>query len=116
MQSEFAEQVGRQHGLERGLEGPDRAIRRFRPTTVGWRRGASKRSMWTFLIRLSGIVNVRAYGEKVAKSVVGQLRPKWQERPGQGQRAGGGQEGRTRQGRLWIRTSGCGRLWMRCAL
>ena len=24
-------------------------------------------------------VNVRAYGEKVAKSVVGQLRPKWQE-------------------------------------
>ena len=56
MQSEFAEQVGRQHGLERGLEGSDRAIRRFRPTTVGWRRGASKRPMWTFLIRLSGIV------------------------------------------------------------
>ena len=24
-------------------------------------------------------MNVRAYGEKVAKSVVGQLRPKWQE-------------------------------------
>ena len=24
-------------------------------------------------------VNVRAYGEKVAASVVGQLRPKWQE-------------------------------------
>ena len=41
-------------------------------------------------------VNVRAYGEKVATSVVGQLRPKWQEAVGQGQRAGGGQEGRTR--------------------
>ena len=56
MQSEFAEQVGRQHGLERGLEGS-----RSRHTTIQAyygrvERGASKRPMWTFLIRLSGIV------------------------------------------------------------
>ena len=56
MQSEFAEQVGRQHGLERGLEGS-----RSRHTTIQAyygrvEKGASKRPMWTFLIRLSGIV------------------------------------------------------------
>ena len=39
----------------------------------------SKRRVWTFLTRLWGSCERRAYGEKVAASVVGQLRPKWQE-------------------------------------
>ena len=56
MQSEFAEQVGRQHGLERGLEGS-----RSRHTTIQAyygrvEKGSQQRPMWTFLIRLSGIV------------------------------------------------------------
>ena len=55
MQSEFAEQVGRQHGLERGLEGS-----RSRHTTIqayyGRVEKGSQQPQWTFLIRLSGIV------------------------------------------------------------
>ena len=79
MQTDFAQQVGQQHGLERGLEGS-----KSRHTTIQAyygrvERGISKRRAWTFLSRLGDRVNVRAYGEKVATSVVGQLRPKWQE-------------------------------------
>ena len=80
MQSEFAEQVGRQHGLERGLEGS-----RSRHTTIQAYYGrVEKGSQQTPNVdvpdpSIGDRVNVRAYGEKVAKSVVGQLRPKWQE-------------------------------------
>ena len=79
MQSEFAEQVGRQHGLERGLEGS-----RSRHTTIQAyygrvEKGSQQRSMWTFRSVYRGSCERPAYGEKVAKSVVGQLRPKWQE-------------------------------------
>ena len=38
MQTEYAEQVGKRHGLERGLKALNRAIRRSKTTTVGWRR------------------------------------------------------------------------------
>ena len=54
MQTEYAEQVGKRHGLERGLKALNRAIRRSKTTTVGWRRGVSKRRVWTFLTRLWG--------------------------------------------------------------
>ena len=97
MQTDFAQQVGQQHGLERGLEGS-----KSRHTTIQAYYGRVERgSQQTPRVdvpepSMGDRVNVRAYGEKVATSVVGQLRPKWQEAVGQGQRAGGGQEGRTR--------------------
>ena len=80
MQTEFAEQVGRQHGLERGLEGS-----KSRHTTIQAYYGRVERGgEQTPRVdvpepSIGDRVNVRAYGEKVAKSVVGQLRPKWQE-------------------------------------
>ena len=56
MQTDFAQQVGQQHGLERGLEGS-----KSRHTTIQAyygrvERGVSKRRAWTFLSRLWGIV------------------------------------------------------------
>ena len=54
--NQYAEQVGKRHGLERVWKALNRAIRRSKTTTVGWRRGVSKRRVWTFLTRLWGIV------------------------------------------------------------
>ena len=80
MQTEYAEQVGKRHGLERGLEGS-----KSRHTTIKDYYGrVEKGSEQTPRVdvpdpSMGDRVNVRAYGEKVAASVVGQLRPKWQE-------------------------------------
>ena len=78
--NQYAEQVGKRHGLERGLEGS-----KSRHTTIKDYYGrVEKGSEQTPRVdvpdpSMGDRVNVRAYGEKVAASVVGQLRPKWQE-------------------------------------
>ena len=79
MQTDFAEQVGSKHGLERGLEGS-----RARHTAIGqyYGRVNGKTPLAPNLDvpdpSLSDRLNPRAYGEKVAKSVVEQLKPTWQ--------------------------------------
>ena len=96
MQSEFAEQVGRQHGLERGLEGS-----RSRHTTIQAYYGrVEKGSQQTPNVdvpdpSIGDRVNVRLRREG---GQVGSwpAAPEMAGADGQGQRAGGGQEGRTR--------------------
>ena len=79
MQTDFAEQVGSKHGLERGLEGS-----RARHTAIGqyYGRVNGKTPLAPNLDvpdpSLSDRLNPRAYGEKVAKSVMEQLKPTWQ--------------------------------------
>ena len=79
MQTDFAEQVGSKHDLERGLEGS-----RARHTAIGqyYGRVNGKTPLAPNLDvpdpSLSDRLNPRAYGEKVAKSVVEQLKPTWQ--------------------------------------
>ena len=79
MQTDFAEQVGSKHGLERGLEGS-----RARHTAIGqyYGRVNGKTPLAPNLDvpdpSLGDRLNPRAYGEKVAKSVVEQLKPTWQ--------------------------------------
>ena len=79
MQTDFAEQVGSKHGLERGLEGS-----RARHTAIGqyYGRVNGKTPLAPNLDvpdpSLSDRLNPRAYGERVAKSVVEQLKPTWQ--------------------------------------
>ena len=80
MQTEYAEQVGKQHGLERGLEGS-----KSRHTTIkayyGRVEQVSTRSPAVDVPdpSIGDRVNIRAYGEKVVQSVMEQIRPKWQE-------------------------------------
>lgn len=79
MQTDFAEQVGSKHDLERGLEGS-----RARHTAIGqyYGRVNGKTPLAPNLDvpdpSLSDRLNPRAYGEKVAKSVMEQLKPTWQ--------------------------------------
>ncbi|RZI59119.1 MAG: hypothetical protein EOP14_04505 [Pseudomonas sp.] len=79
MQTDFAQQVGIKHGLERGLEGS-----KARHTTIGqyYARVNGKTPPAPAVDvpdpSLSDRLNPRAYGEKVAQSVVEQLRPAWQ--------------------------------------
>ena len=80
MQTEYAEQVGKQHGLERGLEGS-----RSRHTTIQAYYGRVEQvNVKSPAVdvpdpSVADRLNVRGYGEKVAKSVMEQIRPKWQE-------------------------------------
>ena len=133
MQTDFAEQVGSKHGLERGLEGS-----RARHTAIGqyYGRVNGKTPLAPNLDvpdpSLSDRLNPRAYGEKVAKSVVEQLKPTWQvleakaketdlakqqakearaafRRPGQAPQALGGGAAAAQSGRApEIRGRGCG--------
>lgn len=79
MQTDFAEQVGSKHGLERGLEGS-----RARHTAIGqyYGRVNGKTPLAADLDvpdpSLGDRLNPRAYGQRVAKSVVEQLKPTWQ--------------------------------------
>lgn len=80
MQTEFAEQVGRVHGLERGIEGSKanhRTIREYyqRANQQSERAPSVDVPEPTMAERL----NPRAYGQRVAESVMQQIKPKWQE-------------------------------------
>ncbi len=78
MQTDFADKVGRAHGLERGLErskARHTTIREFygrvgKPAEKAPPLDVPEPSMGDRL-------NPKAYGEKVARSVVEQLRPTW---------------------------------------
>jgi hypothetical protein len=76
MQTDFAEQVGRKHGLERGLEGSrasHTAIREY----YG-RVGQAQEKTPSVDVpepSMGERVNVKAYGDRVAKAVIEQLGP-----------------------------------------
>lgn len=75
MQSDFAARVGRKHGLERGIEGSRATHQR-----VARHYAAIERADKTPLIdvpepTVGERVNVRAYGERVARAVIGQVEP-----------------------------------------
>lgn len=80
MQTDFADQVGRAHGLERGVEGSKathKTIREYyqRANQQSERAPSVNVPDPTMAERL----NPRAYGQRVAESVIQQIRPKWQE-------------------------------------
>jgi len=75
MQTEFAERVGRKHGLERGIEGSRATHQR-----VSQHYAALQRTERTSAIdvpdpSMSERVNPRAYGERVAQAVIDQVQP-----------------------------------------
>lgn len=76
MQTDFAEQVGRKHGLERGLEG-SRATHTSIREYYG-RVGQAREKTPSVDVPEPSIgerMNVKAYGDRVAKSVIEQLAP-----------------------------------------
>lgn len=76
MQTDFAEQVGRKHGLERGLEG-SRATHTSIREYYG-RVGQAQEKTPSVDVpepSLGERMNVKAYGDRVAKSVIEQLAP-----------------------------------------
>jgi len=79
MQTDFAEQVGAKHDLERGLEGS-----RARHTTLKQYYGrVNSKTLRAPNIdvpapSLGDRLNPREYGHKVAKSVLEQIRPTWE--------------------------------------
>lgn len=80
MQTDFAERVGKQHGLERGIEGS-----RAEHTTIKdyyGRVNMEAQKAPTIEVpdpKLSERLNPRAYGERVAEDVMEQMRPAWRE-------------------------------------
>jgi hypothetical protein len=78
LQSDFAQQVGLNHGLERGLQGS-----RARHTTLAryyGRVNGKTHQTPTVDIPAPSIadrLNPRSYGEKVTKSVLEQIKPAW---------------------------------------
>ena len=56
MQTEYAEQVGKRHGLERGLEGSKSRHTTIKDYYGRVEKGSEQRRVWTFLTRLWGIV------------------------------------------------------------
>lgn len=76
MQTDFAEQVGRKHGLERGLEG-SRASHTSIREYYG-RVGQSQEKTPSVDVpepSMGERMNVKAYGDRVARSVIEQLAP-----------------------------------------
>lgn len=76
MQTEFAHEVGRRHGLERGLEGSKAKHTTIRDYYA--RVGSATVKTSTVDVpdpRLSERLNPRAYGERVAQAVLEQLGP-----------------------------------------
>jgi len=79
MQTDFAQQVGLKHGLQRGLEGS-----RAHHTTLKQHYARvnaetpPRRVLDVPSPSLADRLNPRAYGEKVAQSVLDQLKPTWQ--------------------------------------
>ena len=78
MQTDFSEQVGIKHGLERGLEGS-----RARHTAISQHYGkVNRKTPETPVLAapkpsIGDRLNPHAYGEKVVASVVAQIRPAW---------------------------------------
>lgn len=75
MQTDFAENVGKAHGLERGIEGSKARHTAVRDWYAQIGRTEPMPSIDVPEPRIADRVNPRAYGERVAKAVVAQLQP-----------------------------------------
>lgn len=75
MQTEFAERVGRQHGLQRGIEGSKAKHTAVRDWYAEMGRTTPVPSIDVPEPVLTDRVNPRGYGERVAKAVIAQLQP-----------------------------------------
>lgn len=75
MQTEFAELVGRKHGLERGIEGSRATHQRVARHYGALQRADKASEIDVPEPTIAERVNPRAYGERVAQSVIDQVQP-----------------------------------------
>lgn len=75
MQSDFADRVGRKHGLQRGIEGSRATHQRVRQHYAALDRADKTPPIDVPEPSVGERVNVRAYGERVAKAVIDQVEP-----------------------------------------
>lgn len=75
MQSDFAERVGKQHGLQRGIEGSKARHTSIRDWYSQLDRTEKVAQVDVPEPGLADRLNPRAYGDRVAKSVIEQLQP-----------------------------------------
>jgi len=75
MQTEFADLVGRKHGLERGIEGSRATHQRVARHYGALQRADKAPEVEVPEPTITERVNPRAYGERVAQSVIDQVQP-----------------------------------------